>query len=213
MGNIPQGTKFHGVAPGVETDNKGSALANAQRDKYTIDDMVNYVGAKGLFTQTEDSTAITNTTTETSLLASGEGSLSVPANGFAVGNTFRAYLEGDLSSENNAQLTINIRDNGNVLATTSAMSLVSTSGNVFELDIIFVVRAIGPAGTAQLMTSGSFDYTKTANLSPEVIPFNNLESTNFDTTTDSTLDVTAQWGAASVNNSIDTHVVTLQRIF
>ena len=36
MGNIPQGTKFHGVAPGVETANKGSALANAQRDKYTI---------------------------------------------------------------------------------------------------------------------------------------------------------------------------------
>jgi hypothetical protein len=36
MGNIPQGTKFHGVAPGVETANKGSALANAQRDKYTL---------------------------------------------------------------------------------------------------------------------------------------------------------------------------------
>jgi hypothetical protein len=213
MGNIPQGTKFHGVAPGVETDNKGSALANAQRDKYTIDDVVNYIGAKGLFTQTEDSTAITNTTTETSLLASGEGSLSVPANGFAVGNTFVAYLEGNLSSLNNAQLTIRIKDNGTELATTGVMTLVSTSDNYYELPIRFVVRAIGGAGVASLMTSGSFHYTKTANNSPEVISFDSLNNSTFDTTTASTLNVTAEWGAASADNSIDTHVVTLQRIF
>lgn len=36
---IPSGTKFHGVAPGVETENKGSAQANALRDAYTIDEL------------------------------------------------------------------------------------------------------------------------------------------------------------------------------
>ena len=36
---IPSGTKFHGVAPGVDTDNKGSALANAGRDAYTIEEI------------------------------------------------------------------------------------------------------------------------------------------------------------------------------
>lgn len=35
---IPPGTKFHGVAPGVETENKGSASRNANRDAYTIED-------------------------------------------------------------------------------------------------------------------------------------------------------------------------------
>ena len=30
--SIPQGTKFHGVAPSVDTANKGSATANARRD-------------------------------------------------------------------------------------------------------------------------------------------------------------------------------------
>ena len=213
MGNIPQGTKFHGVAPGVETANKGSALANAQRDKYTIDDVVNYVGAKGLFTQTEHSTPVTNTTTETTIIADGEGSLSIPANGFAVGNTFMAYLEGNLSSLNNAQLTIRIKDNGTELATTGAMTLVATSDNYYELPIRFVVRAIGGAGVASLMTSGSFHYTKTANNSPEVIAFDNLNNSTFDTTTASTLNVTAEWDTASTSNSIDTHVLTLQRIF
>ena len=213
MSNIPQGTKFHGVAPSVETVNKGSATANAWRDAYTIDDMVNYIGAKGLFSQTEDGPAVANTTDELTIIGNGEGSLSVPANGFANGNTFRAYVEGDLSSLNNAELTINIRDNGNILATTGPMTLVTTSGNYYYLDVNFVIRQVGEAGTAELMTSGMFQYTKTANNAPEVIGFNNLNSTTFDTTTDSTLNITAQWGAADPSNSIDAHILILQRVF
>ena len=34
---IPLGTKFHGVAPGVDTINKGSTTANANRDAYTLE--------------------------------------------------------------------------------------------------------------------------------------------------------------------------------
>lgn len=34
---IPLGTKFHGVAPGVDTINKGSSTANAKRDAYTLE--------------------------------------------------------------------------------------------------------------------------------------------------------------------------------
>jgi len=213
MSNIPQGTKFHGVDPSVETINKGSATANALRDAYTIDDMVNYFGTKGLFSQTEDGPDVENTTDELTIIGNGLGSLSIPANGFAKGNTFRAYIEGDLSSLNNAELTINIRDNGNILATTGPMTLVTTSGNYYYLDVNFVVRQIGAAGAAQLMTSGMFQYTKTANNTPEVIGFNNLNSTTFDTTTDSTLNITAQWGAADPSNSIDAHILILQRVF
>ena len=61
MSNIPQGTKFHGVAPSVEAVNKGSATANAWRDAYTIDDMVNYFGVKGLFTQIERGPVVNDT--------------------------------------------------------------------------------------------------------------------------------------------------------
>ena len=213
MGNIPQGTKFHGVDPSVETVNKGSATANALRDAYTIDDMVNYFGVKGLFTQIEHGPVVENTTDELTIIGNGLGSLSIPANGFVRGNTFKCYLEGSLSSLNNADLTINIRENGNILATTGAMSLVSTSGNFYQMEITFVIRQIGAAGTAEIMTSGAFNYTKTSNNSPEVIGFEQDNTTTFDTTTDSTLDITAQWGAANASNSIDTHVLTLQRVF
>ena len=211
--SIPQGTKFHGVAPSVDTANRGSATANARRDAYTIDQMVDYIGSRGLFTQITDSTPVTDTTDELTIIGDGLGNLFVPANGFVRGNTFRVYMEGNISSLNNAELTINIRDNGNVLATTGAMTLVATSGNFYQMYITFVIREVGAAGTAEIMTSGTFNYTKTANNNPEVIAFEQLNDTTFDTTSLSTLDITAQWGAADALNSIDTHVLTLQRVF
>ena len=46
---IPAGTKFHGVAPGVETENKGSSTANANRDVYTIE-QIGAVGTSDVYT-------------------------------------------------------------------------------------------------------------------------------------------------------------------
>ena len=37
--SIPDGTKFHGVSPSVDTSNRGSASLNSKRDAYTIDDI------------------------------------------------------------------------------------------------------------------------------------------------------------------------------
>ena len=42
MSTIPTGTKFHGVAPSVDTVDKGSALIDALREAYTIDDIASY---------------------------------------------------------------------------------------------------------------------------------------------------------------------------
>ena len=47
---IPNGTKFHGVAPSVQTDNLGSATMNAKRNVYTYPDDFNAGG--GIYTYT-----------------------------------------------------------------------------------------------------------------------------------------------------------------
>mgnify|MGYP001074961202 CR=1 FL=1 len=216
---IPKGTKFHGVNKEVDTVNKGSQQANSKRDAYTIDDIVDYVEinlpeqVNGIFTQISNGTPVTNSTDETSIIGNGIGSLSVPANGFVKGNTFKCYIEGELSSENNETLTINIKDNGNILASSGQMELVSTSENYYQIQITFVIREVGAAGVASIMTSGTFNYTKISNNSSEVISFEENNNTTFDTTQETTLNITAQWGQASVSNSIDTHILTLQRIF
>ena len=43
MANIPDGTKFHGVASFVDTTNRGSVLANSMRDAYTIEELSQFV--------------------------------------------------------------------------------------------------------------------------------------------------------------------------
>ena len=40
---IPDGTKFHGVAPEVDTKNRGSKQANAMRGAYTIEELSQFV--------------------------------------------------------------------------------------------------------------------------------------------------------------------------
>lgn len=48
----------------------------------------------GLFAQTANSIPVTGTTTETTLINGGVGTLSVPANGFTVGDSFVAVMAG-----------------------------------------------------------------------------------------------------------------------
>ena len=65
---IPPGTKFHGVAPGVETENRGSASRNANRDAYTIED---FGGGGGTF-EYKGSTSASNVLTFTELPVPGD---------------------------------------------------------------------------------------------------------------------------------------------
>jgi hypothetical protein len=48
MAIIPSGQKFHTVAEGVQTVERGSSLANSQREIYTMQDIVDSVGGGGL---------------------------------------------------------------------------------------------------------------------------------------------------------------------
>ena len=66
----------------------------------------------GLFAQTANSTVITNTTAESSLINGGVGSLTVPANGFSVGDSFHASLAGHISCVGSATLRIRIKTVG-----------------------------------------------------------------------------------------------------
>lgn len=65
---IPPGTKFHGVAPGVETDNRGSKTRNSERNAYTIEE---FGGGGGIFEYRADTPA-SGTITFTQRPANGE---------------------------------------------------------------------------------------------------------------------------------------------
>lgn len=169
---------------------------------------------KGLFAETKNSAIITNTLVAGKLLGGGVGSISVPANTFKVGDSFHLKMLGHLGSRNNAGLTITISNtDGVIFGTTGNMILAAATDKHWELNVYFTIRAIGPAGTAVIMSGGMFNYTQNAATSFNGMNFTEENNTTFDTTVDNELKVSAQWDGLSPLNSIYSEVAILQKIY
>ena len=166
----------------------------------------------GLYAQTAPSTIVTGTTPQT-LINGGVGTMTVPANGFQVGDSFVAYFAGKMSSVNNAVLEIHVVADGDTLADTGLMTLFATTNKDWEMFINFTVRTIGASGVASIATSGRFSYNKNSGSQPESIGFFNLNNTTFDTTVSNTLNVTAKWDTSSPTDKIQTEMFNLYRIY
>ena len=168
---------------------------------------------RGLFAQTANSTPITNTTTETSLINGGVGTLTVPANAFKIGDSFRVVIAGLLNVANNQTIRIRVKDGTSILADSGAKTITNIAGDVFSLNVDFTVRALGGPGVASIVTLGTFHYTKTSNGVTEGFAFNNINNTTFNTTIANALDITVQWGAANVGNSIYSDICILNKTY
>jgi hypothetical protein len=170
-------------------------------------------GNFGIFNQTVQSTPITNTTTENSLIATGIGTLSVPPNGFTVGDGFLVTVVGFLNCANNQELQIKIKSGSVIFADTGLIPLSNSTNQSFNLQVYFTVRAIGAVGVASIVTGGDFSYTKNVGSSFDGITFNTMNNSTFDTTILNTLSITAQWGASNPNNIIYSDIFTLTKTF
>lgn len=166
-----------------------------------------------LYTQTNSSVPVTNTTSELSLLDGGLGTLIVPANMFKVGDSFKAILTGHISSVNNHTLHIRIKSDGVALADTGVITMPATTSKHWKLEIDFAIRAIGIAGVASIASGGSFIYNKDASNTLEGVNFSVENATTFDTTIDNTLVITAQWGTANAGDSIYSEIFTLNKTY
>lgn len=168
---------------------------------------------RGLFAQTANSTPITNTIVETSLINGGVGSLSVPANGFKVGDSFRAVMAGILNVANNQTIRIRVKSGSVVLLDSGNQPITNINNDIFSLNIDFTVRQLGGPGIASIVSLGTFHYAKTSNASVQGFAFNQVNSTTFDTTVSNTLNITVQWGAANTGNSIYSDIFILNKTY
>jgi hypothetical protein len=202
------------ILTGTITANRNYTLPNKSGTFAMTSDIIS-PSTYGLATQLANSTPVSGTTTPGVLNGSSyEGSLSVPANGFAVGNTFELNMMGHITCINGTTLTITIETvSGVILATTGSMSMNITTDKHWVLNTTFVIRAIGAAGTARIMTAGSFSANKNSNNNSETFNFVSENTTTFDTTVANELVVKATWGSTSATNSIYSNVLTLNKIF
>ena len=167
----------------------------------------------GLFAQTANSVPITATTVESSLVNGGVGTMSVPANGFSIGDSFNAVIGGVLNCANNQTIRIRVKAGSVVLLDSGLQSISNIVNDIFYLNIDFTIRQIGGAGVASISSLGSFHYTKTSNASTQGFAFNVINNTTFDTTISNTLDVTVQWGSNNAGNSIFSDIFILNKTY
>jgi hypothetical protein len=167
----------------------------------------------GLYAQTQNSTPITATISELSLIGVGIGTLSVPANSFSVGDSFVAKLYGHLTCVGTATIQIRVKSSSVILADTGIVALNVTTGKHWCVEVNFTIRAIGGVGVSSIVSGGLFSYIKNAGLNFEGTNFSIINNTTFDTTILNTLDITAQLNTTNVGNTIYSEFFVLNKIY
>jgi len=165
-----------------------------------------------------DGTALTNTTTATSILPV-IAKPTLPANYLFAGKMFRVTASGRVSTvvTTPGTLTLDLRFGSVNVFSGGAMTLNTTAqtnvGWIYEA--IFTVRAVGATTTANVLGQGSWQShavigspLPTAGSAGEhILPFNTapVVGTGFDSTAAQLVDLFATWSVASASNSITCH--------
>lgn len=158
------------------------------------------VGA--IFTQTADKT-VSNTTSETTIIGTGVGTLTLPANFFVVGKTIRIMLSGVYSTVavTGDTVTVKVKYGSTVIASkaTSAL-LVGATNNYWWAEALITCRSTGASGSVQI--SGGIRYQVASSAIIEDELNNGVATTTINTTASSALDITVTHSAADTSNSV-----------
>lgn len=211
------GTASHALSAMTTGSSTGNTLTFTKGDGSTFNLYITPGGAfpvnYGLFNQTGSSTPVLGTTPSGSLLAGGVGTLSVPANGFAVGDAFTATMFGNLTAGNGHGLEILLSSNGVDLVDTGVITMPGVTDKGWKLDVNFTINKIGGAGVAEITSAGIFTFR--TNSSGDVVTeiFSTLNNTTFDTTTGNTLNIKGIWTGGNSSDSIYSNLATLKKTY
>lgn len=166
---------------------------------------------------TSDSTALTNTVTETTILPTNAKPV-IPSNFFdRIGSTLRIMAAGRISNVVTAvpTMTFKLKLGSVAIATSQAFSMSATAqtNDSWWLEWILTLRANGAA--ANFMHVGQFMSgalnNNTAAPQTAIIPATApAVGTSFDSSVAAILDLTGTWSAANAANSITTHLYVAQ---
>lgn len=164
-----------------------------------------------IFTQTADQT-VTNTVTETTILGTGVGTKTLPANFFVAGKTIRLRVGGIYSTPALAtpSLIIKVKYGSTVVATVTTTALLSGATNLaFDGEVLITCRTTGGSGT--VMVHGDIEYATGVAGTIAVDPLNNAgATTTIDTTASNALDVTVQWDTNTTSRIAKSTVCTIE---
>ena len=168
----------------------------------------------GMYTMIADSSIVGGTTTELDFMdGSYMGTLSVPANTFQFGDSFRLKVCGLIGAHNNDTLTIRIKSGTTELSVSPAIVMPSIGSEVFELECNFTIRAIGSSMSASIITNSTFTWNKASANIFEGQNWISVNNSTFDTTIPNTLSITAQWSSTNASNHIQSRLAHLEKTY
>lgn len=210
MPNLPI-SQLPELASSAITANAEFAVAQAGTTYRVKQGSLNpYPQVYGLFSQTGNSVTVSGTTSETTIIGEGVGTLSVPANGFSVGDSFQLIMGGVLNNTND-EITIRLKS-GSVILATSASFDPAASGDNWFMSVFFTIRNIGGPTVGSISSHGNFQVVK-GNGQVYGTAFQTTNNTDFDTTISNTLDITVQFSSNDPLNYIYSDTFVLNKTF
>lgn len=196
----------------LTTPEVGAVEYDANNFYYTKNTAIRESIPGTLFTQTADAT-VTNTVTETSIIGSGVGTLTLPANFFVAGKTIRVTMSGVYSTVavTGDTVTIKVKYGTTVLASKATTALVTGGTNLFwASEVLITCRTAGASGAVQV--SGGVIYQIAGSATVEDELNNGASTTTLDTTASGLFDVTITHSAQSASNTVKSLVGTFEVI-
>ncbi len=167
----------------------------------------------GLFSQTGNSVTVSGTTSETTIIGNGLGTLTVPPNGFSVGDSFTLKMFGDLGTQNNDTIEIRVKAGSVILGNTGPITMPTITNNHFMFDVGFTIRSTGTTGNATILSTGFFTFITDSSNSYDAQGFTTVNNTTFDTTISNTLDITVQFSSTNASNFIYSEFLVLNKVY
>lgn len=163
-----------------------------------------------IFTQTATRT-IANTVTETSLFTTGVGTLTLPANFFLAGKTIRLVLTGTLADTGTPTVRLRLKYGSTTIIDSTAQTLAALTGTEeWRATCELTCRAAGASGTI----AGDIWFAYDTATGTGAIQGLNIAPTTatVDTTASGAIDLTWEWGAADVANTVSCVIASVEVI-
>ena len=156
-----------------------------------------------------------SSTTETSIVSSGVGSLSFSPTELTLGASYHVRLGGLFESNNQRNLQVRMTLGGVDILNTEFMELADLSGGPFayEIEIDFIVKSAGASGS--VYTSGAIGYVRRSPLQED----NGWRGQAFgdivavDLTQSRVLDITFQWEQNDSGLTITNQALTVSKTY
>ena len=154
-----------------------------------------------VFTQTNTVT-VSNTTTESTVLGTGIGTKTIPANFLTAGKTIRLIVRGYMNETSTPTIRIRLKVGSVTVFDSNPVTINALGGTDKYFDAIFDITCRTTGTTGTVMPQGRWLYTANSGVTSVINGAVTAKST-INTTISNALDLTVEWGTASTSNNVN----------